>query len=356
MLLAEVLDQSILTQGCRYKGLSRDEALVFDAIVNAGATGIWNKHIKTRVGVHVKIVDNATKSLKSRGLIKLVTEAKNSARKVWIEAHLEPSEETTGGTWYNNGELDEGLIFFCKVMVLKEVSQETWVEVETEDLVVDPFTTSKKRREPDSGFDAGVTGKGKAPRLIADTAKSSSIHADSEARSSPEASRKHHKTIKSYEPRSSRSHKLPGLDWIVNKLNSNKASIKDPLPKPAIQQLLDCMVYDDTLVKIEPEQSDLSKPPPLNFETFYRTVEAPDRINAYIKRNALAAGGDSDAVRATEMEDLGRGGLTEVPCGRCPVFDLCAEGGPVNPSNCEYFDDWLRGSNNTRYKTPEQIF
>ena len=33
--------------------------------------------------------------------------------------------------------------------------------------------------------------------------------------------------------------------------------------------------------------------------------------------------------------------LSEAPCGRCPVFDLCEEGGPVAPSNCEYFNDWL---------------
>lgn len=34
-------------------------------------------------------------------------------------------------------------------------------------------------------------------------------------------------------------------------------------------------------------------------------------------------------------------GLTEAPCGRCPVFDLCEEGGPVNARNCEYFQTWL---------------
>jgi len=30
-----------------------------------------------------------------------------------------------------------------------------------------------------------------------------------------------------------------------------------------------------------------------------------------------------------------------IPCGSCPVFDFCAERGPVTPSNCEYFDQWL---------------
>lgn len=34
-------------------------------------------------------------------------------------------------------------------------------------------------------------------------------------------------------------------------------------------------------------------------------------------------------------------GFTESPCGRCPVFSLCKEGGPVSASNCKYFEDWL---------------
>lgn len=36
-----------------------------------------------------------------------------------------------------------------------------------------------------------------------------------------------------------------------------------------------------------------------------------------------------------------RNGLTEAPCGRCPVFDLCEEGGPVNARSCTYFQEWL---------------
>lgn len=34
-------------------------------------------------------------------------------------------------------------------------------------------------------------------------------------------------------------------------------------------------------------------------------------------------------------------GFTEAPCGRCPVFALCREGGPVSASNCKYFEEWL---------------
>ena len=33
--------------------------------------------------------------------------------------------------------------------------------------------------------------------------------------------------------------------------------------------------------------------------------------------------------------------LTEAPCGRCPVIEVCEDGGPVNATTCEYFEDWL---------------
>ena len=34
-------------------------------------------------------------------------------------------------------------------------------------------------------------------------------------------------------------------------------------------------------------------------------------------------------------------GLTESPCGRCPVFEICEEDGPVNARTCHYFQEWV---------------
>ena len=50
------------------------------------------------------------------------------------------------------------------------------------------------------------------------------------------------------------------------------------------------------------------------------------------------------AIKEVDGEDgveLGNG-LTESPCGRCPVFEFCEEGGPVNARSCEYFQEWLQ--------------
>ncbi|XP_020338060.1 DNA-directed RNA polymerase III subunit RPC6 [Oncorhynchus nerka] len=34
-------------------------------------------------------------------------------------------------------------------------------------------------------------------------------------------------------------------------------------------------------------------------------------------------------------------GLVKAPCGLCPVFDDCHEGGEISPSNCVYMAEWL---------------
>lgn len=41
-------------------------------------------------------------------------------------------------------------------------------------------------------------------------------------------------------------------------------------------------------------------------------------------------------------DSLSETSWTSVPCGRCPVFEFCTLGkGPVTPSNCVYFKEWL---------------
>jgi len=36
-------------------------------------------------------------------------------------------------------------------------------------------------------------------------------------------------------------------------------------------------------------------------------------------------------------------GLMEAPCGPCPSFEFCKDGGPVNPQECIYYSEWLSG-------------
>lgn len=47
------------------------------------------------------------------------------------------------------------------------------------------------------------------------------------------------------------------------------------------------------------------------------------------------------ATRGTSYGSNERFGLVHVPCGKCPVASFCSEDGPVNPKNCEYYQEWL---------------
>ncbi|KAA1474411.1 hypothetical protein DENSPDRAFT_824288 [Dentipellis sp. KUC8613] len=50
--------------------------------------------------------------------------------------------------------------------------------------------------------------------------------------------------------------------------------------------------------------------------------------------------GSAWVYRAIRQERVALG-WSEAPCGRCPVFDFCKDGGPVNAKECEYYGEWL---------------
>jgi DNA-directed RNA polymerase III subunit RPC6 len=51
--------------------------------------------------------------------------------------------------------------------------------------------------------------------------------------------------------------------------------------------------------------------------------------------------GGAYVYRAIRQERVALG-WAQAPCGGCPVFDFCKDKGPVNPSECTYYEDWLR--------------
>ena len=85
-----------------------------------------------------------------------------------------------------------------------------------------------------------------------------------------------------------------------------------------MQRLLQSLVYDD---KIE-------------------EMNGRYRILRHASHTAQNVKPDVDAPMGDDLFDEPEGnGLMDAPCGRCPVFDLCEDGGPVSASNCVYFDE-----------------
>lgn len=91
---------------------------------------------------------------------------------------------------------------------------------------------------------------------------------------------------------------------VIHKMIRRMAVTDVDLTESDIKSLLDCLVYDGKLERV---------------------------MNGAAYRSVKGAADDSTYVN----------GFTEAPCGRCPVFSLCEEGGPVNAEGCIYYNEWL---------------
>ena len=72
-----------------------------------------------------------------------------------------------------------------------------------------------------------------------------------------------------------------------------------------------------------------------------KTAEMQQLVDVLYWDGRLEKVNGGKAYRAVRSVAAEVNGLTEAPCGRCPVFDFCEDDGPVNARTCEYFQDWL---------------
>lgn len=93
-----------------------DEKIVYQCIRVADNRGIWTRDLKARTNLHQTVITKTLRSLESKKIIKSVKSVKNSTRKVFMLAHLEPSVDLTGGPWFSENELDSEFIDeMCKL-------------------------------------------------------------------------------------------------------------------------------------------------------------------------------------------------------------------------------------------------
>ncbi|KAI0337958.1 hypothetical protein BDW22DRAFT_1409769 [Trametopsis cervina] len=86
----------------------------------------------------------------------------------------------------------------------------------------------------------------------------------------------------------------------------------------------------------EDEDEDRSAPP-------RRSRHAHDSSPAMDDDVGLLNSG-ANVYRAVHAERMLAFGLGQAPCGRCPAFAFCKDGGPVNPGECVYYGDWLEAA------------
>ena len=94
--------------------------------------------------------------------------------------------------------------------------------------------------------------------------------------------------------------KIPELTEAINQSGVSSVTLKEA----EVRHILDLLCWDGRLTKVMNGQA---------YKKVLPTAPVADKEDSYV----------------------------ESPCGGCPVFDLCEEGGPVNARTCVYFQDWL---------------
>ncbi|KAK2743883.1 34-kDa subunit of RNA polymerase III (C) [Myotisia sp. PD_48] len=265
----------------KLQNLSGEERLVYNVIHSTGRSGIWTKIIKSRTNLHQTIMNRCLKTLETRNYVKSVRNVKYPSRKIYMLSGLQPSEEITGGAWFTDGVLDADFIHGLSSWIEGWVSAKSWHAVGGEDK---DTVKGKKRKfrpdDPDVQYIPYLPSYGKYP-TGADITKA------------------------------------------INEVGLTPVTMDEG----SITQLLEMLCFDGKLVSLHDGAA-------------YKAVRKPNQIS--LQRDL---GLQANTVTDEKQEPvLGRNGMTEIPCGRCPVFTLCHPGGPVNPENCEYFDEWLKNA------------
>ena len=219
-------------------------------------------------------MNRCLKILESKVLIKPIQSAKFPKRKIYILAHLQPSDDVTGGAFYTDGTLDDEFVHQMSMWAERYVLGRSWYHSSAKAL-------SKK--------------KGK-PNLSAE-------EADELRTQEFRVAKKDRGTVMVPMPAGYTGY--PTVSEITKAINESGLSAV-VMKEAEMRQLMEILCWDNRLMKVMEGKG-------------YKAVRLGDGKDRTKSQN----------------------GLTEAPCGRCPVFDLCEESGPVNARTCTYFQDWL---------------
>lgn len=310
----------------KYKGLNREQSMVYEMVDAAGADGIWTRTLKARLQMHDSVLKQHFKFLESKGYIKDMKSVEHPNKKMYIKASLRPSDRATGGPWYTDSNLDEAFISeLLKVIFDFITRQSTYRSV---------HGGGHKEKQPKKGILKGDKDAVAAASRAGKKRGAEDISTDDAPREKQQQ-RQHREPKKRTQllPLPAGYNSYPTVREIAELISTSGITNNTTLGIADVQQLVDVLVYDG-----------LVEPVRVGKVRGYRTVRAarvdPTPLTALMRDHSM----DEDMLEL-QAQDMGAGpmsnGLTEAPCGRCPVFDLCDEGGPVSPGNCVYFQRWL---------------
>ncbi|KAJ7283867.1 RNA polymerase Rpc34 subunit-domain-containing protein [Mycena rebaudengoi] len=382
------------------KDLNGEESLVLGHIKVANNEGIWTKHLKAKTNLHQTIIDRCLKTLTQKKLIKRVPSVQHPTRKIYMLEHIEPSVGLTGGPWYTESELDTVFIETISRACLKFIRDvsfpkqrqgregalfpisnapryptaaqvhntlrqarltETELSVEHVEMLLNVLVLDgeietlpsfgaslwdanavddggsgdedeqqskkkkKKRRRSSSDEEDETDAKAKRKKRRADTDSDD----DDESASRKKAKLKRKKVEDSDEsssepdsPKKKKKKKKKTVESTEEESDEEGTSRKKK-KKKKVKQESSTEASDSEAENNRSRRKKSSKRSPSPFDSY-----------------AFLDGAGAVVYRAINQEKTSVG-WSQAPCSKCPSFEFCKEGGPVNPTECVYYGDWL---------------
>ncbi|KAH7273484.1 RNA polymerase Rpc34 [Fusarium solani] len=293
----------------KYKQCSTDEqVMVYSLIDDSGGDGIWSQTLQKRLNMHDSVLKNALKQLQTKGLIAPFKNVEHPNKKMFIKASIRPSDRATGGPWYTDQNLDEAFIEELQRFVFD------YLKLQSSYHSTHGGGAPARTQVPKKGVVKGGVEKGK---------KRDASHMD-------EPPSKITKTSSATPPRKDTLLPLPAgytgyptVRDIARLLSTSGVTHNTILSEHDVKKLVDVLVWDN-----------LVEPVKVGGKIGYR-------VSRIAKQSAERWAGRDDPTGLEGGPEPFVSAFTEAPCGRCPVFEICEEGGPVGPNNCEYFQRWL---------------
>ncbi|OTA90707.1 hypothetical protein M434DRAFT_364782 [Hypoxylon sp. CO27-5] len=295
-------------EAAKYKSLtSEDQVLVYELIDAAGSEGAWQQEIKNRLNLQENAMRKALRELEAKRFIRQFTTVENTSKKMWIKFNLQPSARATGGPWYTDQYLDEAFIDMLQTVVVRIIKDKGSYRStgERNTRSVSPILPKK-----------GVIKGGLSEAAMKSKKRTADAMSRDDTAPVVAPAPKARNTIRLPLPAGYTNY--PTAEDITTEIVQKKIAKGQPLRTEHVQELIDILVWENRIEAVK-----------MGDRVGYRAV----RIS---KQNP-----DMVKLDSEDFWEPRTNGLTTVPCGKCPVFELCEEGGPVWAGGCEYFDKWL---------------
>jgi DNA-directed RNA polymerase III subunit RPC6 len=288
----------------KYKQCSTEEqVMVYSMIDDAGGDGMWSQTIQKRLNMHDTVFKNAIKHLQTKGLIVPFKNVEHPNKKMYIKASIRPSERATGGPWYTDQNLDEAFIEELQRVIFDIIKKHSsYVS-----------THGGRSQVPKKGIVKGGLDKGKKRDASHLEQPPSKTIKTADATTAP-------KKEPTLLPLPAGYTGYPTVREIARILSASGITNNTILSEDDVKKLVDVLIWDNLVESVK-----------IAGKIGYRVSRIPKQSN-----EPWAGREDVDSGPQSYISPF-----TETPCGRCPDYDICDEGGPVGPHNCVYFTTWL---------------